>query len=89
MCQTTVICEYLGQQFGLYPDTDTNVWRARQINQTIHDFQNEGDIFSYSYRRSFTKVHTSVLGPIFSDDIFIILMPTYQIKIDIIRNNLL
>ena len=38
MCQTTVICEYLGQQFGLYPDTDTNVWRARQINQTIHDF---------------------------------------------------
>ena len=43
MCQTPVICEYLGQQFDLYPDTDVNVWKARQINQTIYDFQDEGN----------------------------------------------
>lgn len=42
LSQTPVICEYLGKHFNLYPASDTDVWHARQINLTIHDFQADG-----------------------------------------------
>ncbi|KAL4222029.1 hypothetical protein ACF0H5_018073 [Mactra antiquata] len=36
--QTPVICKYLGQQYGLYPDTVEDQLHAEQINQCCHDF---------------------------------------------------
>lgn len=42
LSQTSVICEYLGKQFGLYPTNEEDIWHAKQVNVTIHDFIGEG-----------------------------------------------
>ncbi|XP_035669728.1 glutathione S-transferase P-like isoform X2 [Branchiostoma floridae] len=42
LSQTSVICSYLGKQFGLWPESEEDQWRAQQLNITIHDFIAEG-----------------------------------------------
>lgn len=42
LCQTSVICKYLGEQFGLMPKSEEEKWQADQVNATIHDFVAEG-----------------------------------------------
>eukprot|EP00794_Sanderia_malayensis_P004677 gene4677-5287_t len=42
LCQTPVICKYLGKKFGLYPEGEVNEVKAEQINASIHDFIGEG-----------------------------------------------
>ena len=42
LCQTPVICKFLGKEFGLYPDNAIDEAKAEQINTTIHDFIGEG-----------------------------------------------
>jgi len=42
LCQTPVICKFLGKEFGLYPDNANDEIKAEQINVTIHDFIAEG-----------------------------------------------
>ena len=44
LCQTSVICKYLAEQFGLMPKSQDDKWRADQVNATIHDFVAEGII---------------------------------------------
>lgn len=42
LCQTSVICKYLGEEFGLMPKSEEEKWQADQVNATIHDFVAEG-----------------------------------------------
>ena len=42
LCQTPVICKYLGKEFGLYPDNPLDEIKGEQVNTTIHDFIAEG-----------------------------------------------
>ncbi|CAH1788919.1 unnamed protein product [Owenia fusiformis] len=42
LCQTPVICKYLGKKFGLYPETEEDIWHAEQVNATVHDYIAEG-----------------------------------------------
>jgi len=42
LCQTPVICKFLGKEFGLYPENAIDEVKAEQINITIHDFIAEG-----------------------------------------------
>ena len=44
LAQTPVICKYLGKKFGLYPETEEDIWHAEQVNATIHDYIAEGTI---------------------------------------------
>ena len=42
LCQTPVICKYLGKEFGFYPDNPLDEVKAEQVNATIHDYIGEG-----------------------------------------------
>ncbi|XP_066927120.1 glutathione S-transferase-like [Clytia hemisphaerica] len=42
LCQTPVICKYLGKRYGLYPDNEADEFHADQVNATIHDYIGEG-----------------------------------------------
>lgn len=53
LAQTPTICKYLGKKFGMYPDNETDEWRADQLNATIHDFIGEG-------RLSFHGMHPTM-----------------------------
>ena len=46
LSQTQVICKYLGKQFGMYPETEPDIWHADQLNATIHDYIGEGKLQS-------------------------------------------
>lgn len=42
LSQTPVICRYLGEEFGLYPESLEDKIHAEQISQCCHDFIAEG-----------------------------------------------
>ncbi|CAG2239709.1 glutathione S-transferase-like isoform X1 [Mytilus edulis] len=40
--QTSVICKYLGEKYGLVPDNEQDKWRADMINTELHDYLAQG-----------------------------------------------
>lgn len=42
LCQTPVVCKFLGRELGMYPENPLDEIKAEQINSTIHDFIGEG-----------------------------------------------
>ena len=42
LCQTPVVCKYLGKEFGLCPENPIDEAKAEQVNATIHDYIGEG-----------------------------------------------
>ncbi|KAL5006889.1 hypothetical protein ScPMuIL_015695 [Solemya velum] len=42
ICQTGTICKYLGKEFGMYPETEEDVWHADMLTSCIHDYIGEG-----------------------------------------------
>ena len=45
MSQCHAICRYLGEEFGLSPDTKEEKARADQLSLTCHDYIAEGQLF--------------------------------------------
>lgn len=45
LAQTSIICKYLGKEFGLYPACEKDQWHGEQINATVHDYIGEGELY--------------------------------------------